>query len=308
MRKLLYSAVALASLSTICSAQTITETFGYGPNAFSIDFVTIGNPGNAADTEVDWLGNSYVAGSVGYTYGLGKYEVSRDMINKVNTASSLGITISDMTSNGGNRGNIPATEVNWYEAAKFVNWLNVHQGHQAAYKFAYAFQTWNPSDVGYQASNPVRNSLARYVLPTRDEWYKGAYYDPNKAGGAGYWDYPTGSDVAPTSGVVYGQSSATGPADIANAGVLSPYGTMAQGGNVWEWNESTYLGSGNNEIRGGSWVSNASALTPLISIEDAPWGGGYNIGFRVAMIPEPSALSLLAFGLGGLVVALRGRT
>ena len=29
-----------------------------------------------------------------------------------------------------------------------------------------------------------------YVIPTENEWYKAAYYDPNKPAGLGYWDYP----------------------------------------------------------------------------------------------------------------------
>jgi len=31
--------------------------------------------------------------------------------------------------------NVPITNVSWYEAAQFVNWLNTSTGHQAAYKF-----------------------------------------------------------------------------------------------------------------------------------------------------------------------------
>ena len=36
----------------------MTESFGSGDNAFSMDFVTIGNPGNAADT----MGSPNLAG------------------------------------------------------------------------------------------------------------------------------------------------------------------------------------------------------------------------------------------------------
>ena len=32
------------------SAQLVTKSFGSGDNAFSMEFVTIGNPGNSADT------------------------------------------------------------------------------------------------------------------------------------------------------------------------------------------------------------------------------------------------------------------
>ena len=38
-------------------------TFGSGANQFTMEFVTIGNPGNAPDT----TGNPTPAGSVGYT-------------------------------------------------------------------------------------------------------------------------------------------------------------------------------------------------------------------------------------------------
>jgi len=79
----------------------------------------------------------------------------------------------------------------------------------------------------YNAANPFRNSNAYYFLPSEDEWYKAAYYDPNANGGAGgYWNYATGSDSAPTavasgttSGTaVYDQSAATGP--MASDGVV----------------------------------------------------------------------------------------
>ena len=48
------------------------DTFGGGANTFQIDFVTIGNPGNAADT----TGAPNPAGAVGYNYNMGKFEVS----------------------------------------------------------------------------------------------------------------------------------------------------------------------------------------------------------------------------------------
>ena len=106
--------------TAVVNAQGITQNFGSGANSFSIDFVEIGNPGNVADTS----GWPNPVGSVAYNYNIGKYEISRDMIEKANSAGSLGITMADMTSYGGNGVNMPATGINWYEAAKFVNWLN----------------------------------------------------------------------------------------------------------------------------------------------------------------------------------------
>jgi len=311
MRKLLCLAVGLASLSTICSAQTITETFGTGANTFSMDFVAIGNPGNAADT----TGNPNPVGSVAYIYNLGKYEVSRDMIDKANALGSLGITMYGLTGYGGNGVNRPATGVSWYEVAKYVNWLNTSTGGTAAYKFVgEGFRLWAPTDAGYNANNQFRNSLAKYVIASTDEWYKGAYGNLN-----GTWNnYATGSDIAPTAvasgtaantAVYYGQS---GPADITNAGGLSAYGTMAQVGNVWEWTETAYDGSNNTvserrELRGGAWDfshwdAGLDASSRFSTYETDEY---INYGFRVVMIPEPSSLSLLA--LGGVVLALRRR-
>ena len=95
----------------------MTESFGSGDNAFSMDFVTIGNPGNAADT----TGVPNPAGSVAYTYNLSKFEVSRDMITKANSAGSSGIAMNDWSSYGSNGVNRPATGIGWFEATKHVN-------------------------------------------------------------------------------------------------------------------------------------------------------------------------------------------
>jgi sulfatase modifying factor 1 len=133
-------------------------------------------------------------------------------------------------------------DVAWSEAARFTNWLNTSQGFPAAYKFHKqpgdrfysARETnslWVPGDDGFDPDNPFRNSQAKYFLPSADEWYKAAYYDPNANGGVGgYWDFPTGSDAEPTavaSGTdpgtaVYSQTIEQGPADVTQAGGLSP--------------------------------------------------------------------------------------
>jgi formylglycine-generating enzyme required for sulfatase activity len=301
------------SLLTLCyqtaSATSLLETFGSGANQFTMEFVTIGNPGNAADT----TGSPNPAGSVAYTYSIGKYEVSRDMITKANSAGSLGITLEDMTILGGNGVNRPATGVSWYEAATYVNWLNTSTGGTAAYKFVGGtFQLWSAGDAGYNANNMFRNSLAKYVIASRDEWYKAAYGNLN-----GTWNnYANGSDSAPaarasgTSGAVY--NGQRGPADITEAGQLSPYGTMGQGGNVFEWVETAFDGSNNTagenrEMRGGSFDNNSGTLLASNRYDGTSRESAipHLIGFRVASVPEPSALSLLAIGLGGLALVRR---
>ena len=165
------------------SAQLVTESFGSGANAFSMEFVTIGNPNNAPDT------TGY--GSVAYTYNLGMYEVSRGQIDKANSAGSLGITLFDMTNYGGNGVNRPATGISWYDAAKFVNYLNTINGYQAAYKFDGSgnMQLWEGGQ--YSGSNQFRNKDAVFFLPSNNEWYKAAFYDSQRTGADKYWNFPT---------------------------------------------------------------------------------------------------------------------
>jgi sulfatase modifying factor 1 len=236
------------------------DTFGSGGNQFTIDFVTIGDPGNsddrALDNTNDTPGNpnddeySSPHGGVAQTFRIGTYEVSREMITKANNAGNLGITLADMTSYGGNVGTHPATGITWNEAARFVNWLNTSNGFSAAYKFTLQpgdggysansdIELWTAGDAGFDAANPYRNSNAFYFLPSEDEWYKAAYYSGS---GTTYFDYATASNAIPTAVVsgtasgtaVYHQSPFAGPADIDNAGGLNHYGTMGQNGNVWE--------------------------------------------------------------------------
>ncbi|MEX2308923.1 MAG: SUMF1/EgtB/PvdO family nonheme iron enzyme [Pirellulales bacterium] len=290
------------------------DVFGSGANSFEIEFVTIGEPGNAPDM----TGDPNPAGSVPYVYRIGKYEISEAMIDKANAQSVadgglLGIT-HDM------RGpNKPATSVSWFEAAKFVNWLNASMGDTPAYKFDANgdFQLWLPSDAGYDTSNPFRNGLARYVLPSDDEWYKAAFYDPVSSA---YHDYPTGSDIAPISvasgttpgTAVWNQPFEQGPAEVTLAGGVSPSGTVGQGGNVLEWEEtetdlindtSTAL----RGVRGGDWISSitpldlSSAFRNLALPERIP----LNVGFRVASVPEPTMWCLVLVGISLLILHRR---
>ena len=301
MRKLLLSMLSLAFLSGLVSAQTITtQTFGNGANAFTMDFVTIGNPGNAADT----TGNPNPVGSVPYVYNLGKYEVSRDMVLKASTAGGLGLTLADMASFGGNGLNRPASGISRNEAARFVNYLNTSKGYQAAYNFTTSGANDNITLWGaglYSGSNPYRHKDAYYFLPSVDEWYKAAYGRPD-----GTWlNFPNPTwlalpPVAVAGGTdantaVYDQPMENGPADISNAGGLSAFGTMGQFGNVWEWNESRLL-------RGGAWNGKSYDFDAFHGAEVNPTDEFITYGFRVASIPEPSSLSLLA--LGSAVVAL----
>jgi len=320
------AAVALGlALGMMTNGTALADTFGSGVNAFTIDFVNVGNAGNLDDAAPN--GGPY--GGVDYNFRIGTFEVSRDAITKANATvvsggGNLGITLEDMTSVGGNGVNRPATGTSWNEAARFVNWMNTSSGYSAAYNFTFQpgdpsysansnILLWEVADPGYNAANLYRNSNAHYFLPSEDEWYKAAYYSGS---GTTYFDYATGSDTAPlgvgggASDAVWGQLKSTGPADVDNAGGSSFYGTRGQNGNVWELHESAFDGGNTvspeaRAFRGGSWVSTVFGLRSSLRATTDPDGGGEILGFRVASVPEPSTAIMMLMAGGAWLLRRR---
>jgi formylglycine-generating enzyme required for sulfatase activity len=100
---------------------------------------------------------------------------------------------------------------------------------------------------------------------------------------------------------------------VTNAGDLSPYGTMGQGGNVWEWNESAFAGTNSSSsedraIRGGFWGTTESYLRS--SLRDdffVPTFEDSYVGFRVASVPEPSTAVLVLMAGGAWLLRRRLR-
>lgn len=291
------SAATNAMLIVIPSFVASTDSFGSGANTFTIDFVPIGNPGNSNDK------TGY--GGVPYAYRMGKYTISQ---NQIESATRNGL---QNVAAGPWFGDQPATSIYMDEAAAFVNWLNISKGYAPAYNLTFSNGVWKiglwstkPDPKGNVAwtlggTNLFRNANCVYFLPNESEWYKAAYYDPNKNGGAGgYWLYPTCSDSAPISvasgtdagTVVYSRPWEDNPASVFQAGGLSPYGTMGQGGNVSQWTDGFPFNynSGDNrfmrscgDIHGGIyWIQSSNSY--CLDVGGFNWGG---LGFRVARKP-----------------------
>jgi formylglycine-generating enzyme required for sulfatase activity len=266
MKKLIIS--TLVAVGLIGGASVKADIFGTGANQFNIDFVTIGNPGNVSDPATGY-------GAVPYSYRIGKYTISQ---NQVNAAIANGLSnVSSDTYNGSCGAYYtlagPACDISWFSAAAFVNWLNTNSGYPPAYNLTYMNGGWSmdlwPTNQAWTigGTNLFRNAKCHYFLPSDNEWYKAAYYDPNLNGG-GYWPFTTGSSNPPTNvaghgwayggagtnfnTVVYGLASWENPADVTLCGGLSPYGTMGQGGNVRQWVETTSDGLNSNPNNGRS--------------------------------------------------------
>lgn len=303
MRTPLYIfAAVFAVVLSIGRTELRADTFGIGTNAFVIDFVNVRDESNPADV------TGY--GAVPYIYRIGTYEISENQVSWATASGLLNVVA------GAWEGDQPAGRLSWYEAAAFVNWLNTSTGRQAAYDLtwdgsSWSMALWSSTDAWVLGgTNLYRHKDAHYFLPSEDEWYKAAFYNP---AGTNYFVYATGSDTPPTpvSGgtnagtAVYGDVSAFFPAAISDAGGLSPYGTMGQSGNSWEWTESAFDGTNSDPSLERTFRGGAHGTPEFLVVFLSSNGRGVHdpaddvigaFGFRVASVPEPSATALIAFG------------
>jgi formylglycine-generating enzyme len=310
--------------------------------AVVISTVPIGNAGNAGDaTPVDG-----VRGAVAYNYRIGTTEVTNaqyaEFLNAKATSDPLQLYSPQMgsASRGGisrdgvdgsysysvraNMGNKPVNFVNVYDAMRFTNWLQNGQGSGDTESGGYTLNGGTPFP-----SNPevTRNSGATWFLPSEDEWYKAAYYQPAAQGGDSdsYWLYSTRSNTAPMIAIAESDGDVSNPgSNIANyllgadwnllngnlttVGGIGPlsasyYGTDDQGGNVTEWTES-FLNPSFWILRGGSYTAsggisaNERNLTGALAEFD-------RFGFRVAAVPEPSTYVMAAMGFVAILAVGR---
>ncbi|HSW46669.1 MAG TPA: SUMF1/EgtB/PvdO family nonheme iron enzyme, partial [Phycisphaerae bacterium] len=304
-----------------------------------IDLVPVGDPGNAADTRYgNW-------GAVGHKYWMGKFEVTNGQyIEFLNAAARISdpysLYLHSPTWSGivrtGSPGNYtygpkngdaawlnrPAIYVTYWSALRFANWLHNGQptgppGPSTTEDGAYTLNGY----FGPDGRSITRKPGARWAIPTEDEWYKAAYYKGGSTN-AGYWDYPTRSNTAPTCVVPPGAAEPPGSANYRGStadpvyrstpvGAYTyspgPYGTFDQGGNVTEWTETLAApvsGAWPRVYRGGMWVFNTALYLHASQSLSLPPGTGWTGGgFRVVYVPEPATAALAT--LGGLALIRR---
>ena len=267
--------VCMMAAVNFASADTI--------RGIGMDFVTIGNAGNAADT-----GGTPGSGAVSSNYRIGKYEVTATQWQTINTAAGIG-------NSGTWSGNQPVAEISWYDAAQFCNYLTSGNKYSGAYQFDISGNFLSIDRV-----SSISTYGTTYVIPTEDEWYKAAYYKPNASG---YSLYANGTNTAPVAGVNSNYYNGAGaPWNITN-GTQEQNGTFDMMGNVWEWNEAL-IGS-HRGLFGGSYKGGSAPnlLRSSDRYDNNPLNEIDDIGFRVASVPEPCSLVLLS--LGGLVLRRR---
>jgi formylglycine-generating enzyme required for sulfatase activity len=319
--------------------------FGSIASAEAIQWVTVGDPNNAADTTN--------RGAVSDSFQIMKYEfTNQQYTNFLNSVDAGGINPNsvynvDMGNDirGGisftsgaasgskyavksNMGDKPVNYVSWFDAARVANWYqngatSLSNTEDGAYTL-----------VGGQTTGtaPARNNNATFYIPTQDQWYKAAYYKGGSTS-AGYWDYATRSDTFPTAVTAdttgIGSAGSTGNfanyhddanwndrggnvTTVGTNGVSSAYGAFDMNGNITEWNDLTGLVAGSDrEVRGGYWgsfneVSLQSSFNQVIATSVESDVYGFRLASPVA-VPEPStyAMALAGLACGGYSVFRR---
>jgi sulfatase modifying factor 1 len=326
--------------------------------AINMIMLPIGNVRNAADPATGY-------GRVNESYQISKYEVTigdyaaflnsvaksdphflynTNMANNAMVAG-IGRTGTDgsyvyepikpagVTPSGANDpANRPVTFVNWYDAARFANWMANGQpvGSQSASTTENgSYNMTNPSDPladpdqppVRNATNPNTNAPPSFYLPTEDQWYKAAFYSPainHNAGG--YYRFATQSNTNPGNAIGAGpnrvnyilpngqmtvtQEPLIDPKQnyLTNVGAMSGsgsyYGTFDQNGNVWEILDTNGTEGKSGILRGGAYTSFTSYLGTYRLVVD-PNSSAPNGGFRLAgPIASPKAVKIDTVKIG----------
>ncbi len=318
-----YNTRSFLGLAVLAGVSLVTPAFA----GVNIGYVDVGNINNAADT------TGY--GAVAYNYKIARNETTisqySEFLNAAAKSDPYALYSTNMASNtptagitrSGSSGNYsyaavagsenkPITFVSWFDAARFCNWMHNGQGAGSAEDGAYTLN-------GAMSGIYTKNANATVWIPSEDEWYKAAYYDATKGG---YWLYPTQSDTMTTNDIgvagaanyydangfaTYVDGTSWGITDVGAYGEnsKSAYGTNDQAGNIYEWNDAV-VGSSRG-VRGGNWNHSASAVASSgRGLTNPSTEYPYYNGFRVASVPEPSAMVLTMLA-GGVLVTRRKR-
>lgn len=295
------------------------------------ELTIVGNPGNVRDESTGF-------GEVSYIYQIGKYPVTiaqyAAFLNAVaktdtyllynpNMATDLNIAgieqnglpgnyVYSVMNNNGISANRPITYISWFNAARFANWMSNGQpigleDNSTTEDGAYALHGATSGTTFIKNTiNPNTGYAPTFYIPSNNEWYKAAYYNPNlNEHTGGYTLYATQSNSAPGNQIgdasnqanyftvsggfsldgslVYSPFTLNYLTDVGSfTGSPSYYGTFDQNGNVSQLynideNISLFYGA-----RGGYWFSGTAPLQKSTYSLDVLTSVNSSNGFRLA--------------------------
>ena len=307
----------------------------------SLSFVPVGNPGNAPDPATGGL-----YGSVGYAYQMGEYDVTVgqyvQFLNAVAKTDTYGLYNSYMgnpypsyptigithtgssgsysytvTGSDPQAANCPIFDVTWGDSARFCNWLQNGQPTTLG-EVANSTETGAYTLNGAMSNTALmaisRNTGATYFIPSENEWYKAAYFNPSNSTATGPTRpratacratcCPRPARTMPTSRAAPAPYYTDSTNYLTPVGDFSaspgPYGTFDMGGDVYQWNETT-VSSSSRGLRGGTWCYYSGNLASSARDDIYPANESNLTGLRVASVPEPSTIALMFAGTVGLL-------
>ena len=283
---------------------------------------------------LNWaLGKGYLKNSTNGTFTGGNVYlhgqallcfVSDEPENPITYTSGNGFSWKTREGIGGNYSleNHPATQINWYCAVAFCNWLSEKEGLTPCYDLSSSNPTQWPLKVPYPNG---------YRLPTESEWERAAAWDGEKHWIYGYqsdtrlWAYkrcncdcmfPDGIWDEPTNPLGFTNYTFSSPVGWFNGINVSPHGNVQtidspspvgcydMSGNAMEWCEDRFHrdytdaptdGTAQETpvapyyvhrvVRGDFWHGRGRTAYRIPSL---PYGWGTAHGFRVARNWEPT--------------------
>lgn len=214
--------------------------------------------------------------------------------------------------------NLPVVRMSHRKIFRFMNWLHNEMPNdpRSTNNGAYDTSQWGFNGDGWYIDSMEHLSDARFWMPTEDEWYKAAYYDPDKFGPGqpGYWRYPTMHDEEPDTwnqdGADPYNSAIYGTAFSRPVGTvpltMSPWGAWDMAGNAREYIPAWQTDFGDPSgifyvTRGSKWSAGPSFDDKRKrGIVSAPFGDLTDWdreSFRIATtIPAPGGLGVLLAG------------
>lgn len=180
-----------------------------------------------------------------------------------------------------------AADMSWEYAARYANWLhNGKAGGQWAFESgAYDTSTFTYNPDGSANHQATRSDGAKYWIPSRDEWTKAAYYDPNRYGEGqeGYWNYPNQSDIRSITSLLPedgGQANSTRffedpdfPLDVGSfPDTHSFFGLLDLDGGVSEFTDSPsaswFIANNERYVMSTGWTDPYQPDNPFATFQD----------------------------------------